>query len=312
MTTTTILFTGQTDAGKSTIIGHLLYKLGYFEEVSGKIRTHLKTINENKSSAKWSYIMDVLSGGIITDANKNKTTHFIECDVFIQDKEFTIIDTPGHQIYIRQLVAGLFSRPIDWVCVVVSCIPEEFITSWKKGTVREDMLLARATGCTNINVVWNKSDLHHRTDEQQKMVDKYIKKLQFKIVKHTNVSGLTGDNIDSVLDVEPVARVDVKEHEPVSCDIVNMNVCFPDIERLNDKGKVITKGFSCVMHSVDGESEVEIIGICKERKPVRMIRNGDMYVIKVKSDKPILCRSGSRIILRIDGETIAFGKIKML
>jgi len=301
------LLLGQTDAGKSTIAGHVLYKCGFFREV-----------DETKGKSKWSYLLDTCEEE--RESGKTKTHEFSFYDFTFNDKNFTLIDTPGHLLYIRTLIEALFSRKINTICLVISSIKDEFNLSFERGTVKEDLLLARSVGCSNLVVLWNKTDIENRDEEMEKSLNLYIKKLRFKNFKHYNVSGLKGENITQFLhfvkeceECEQSERCeDWKENkgnekaiivreEQFSKSIISLDTAFYIPKNSNI---VISKGFLGILHHKSGEFEFEI----KKMNKKLLIGDG-LLKIDISLNKKINYKKGDKIIFRKDTYTIGYGCI---
>ena len=295
----TFLLCGQTDSGKSTIAGHLLQMVGYFDE------DEKRPVQDSVSKSKFSSLMDIFSDSdtLAVKTNKTKTDDFIICPFTYQGINYSLIDTPGHKLYIRSLIAGLYSIPvINLVCIVVSSDPEEFEGGFSQGTTKEDLLLARSVGCKNLLVVWNKIDKFTATQEMISNLSKYATSLRFTTVNHINVSGWEGTNLLDILKYVP----EVSLVESVSVPIekkkkITLTACFFCPE------EVITIGYMCMIHHISGEYECEIIKMpkgtifVKGNKPVK-------FSVKILR-KDFSGKKGDRIILRKDTLTLAFGAV---
>lgn len=284
------LLLGQTDAGKSTIAGHLLYKCGFF-----------RTVDDSKGKSKWSILLDTSEDE--QESGKTKTHEFSFYDFVYRDKNYTLVDTPGHLLYIRTLIEGLYSRKIDVICLVISSVQDEFNLSFERGTVKEDLLLARSVGCPNLAVLWNKTDIQLRTIEMEKELEEYIKKLKYKNVSHFNVSGLTGNGLTDFLEFIETNKTEEKvENGPENNnDKVEIQCCFHIPKQQNI---VLTKGFFCVLHHLKGERECEIIKIDKQ-----IVISDCICKISVKLNKKLSYKKGDKIIFRKNTFTIGYGNI---
>lgn len=301
------LLCGQTDSGKSTIAGHLLYKVGYFsnEEDQKFYRNALNDIEKSSQKSKWSMLMDLIDGEILN--NKTKTQDFDICKFDYENKNYTLIDTPGHKIFIRALVSALFKIKLDCICLVVSSIPKEFNESFDKGTIKEDLLLARSTGCKNLLVLCNKTDVHSNIKNIQKTIDEHAKKLSYKNIEYLSLSGYTGENLLKILShVDKVKdKTENKESKYTLVDKVFIETLI-FLDDCEDK-KLLTPGYKFILHSKTGEYDTEIVAI----KDNKFINKSGQYLIKCSINKKIETHIGDRVIFRTaDNYTIGFGVIK--
>lgn len=299
------LLCGQTDSGKSTIAGSLLYKVGYFENLNDDdekyYRKYLSDIEESKVKSKFSILLDLIDGEITT--NKTKTQDFNIINFKYDNKNYTLIDTPGHKLYIRSLVEGLFKLHLDLVVIVLSNIDSEFTESFEKGTVKEDLLLCRSTNCKNLLVLWNKCDLASISNLNREIFVDYCTKLKFKNIEHLSVSGFTGDNLLRILTT-------VDKYRSVDETIITENIYYShiiiDCFIFNDN-VLITKGFACILHNQSGEFEITVDNI----KDSRILKTNVLNKIKVSSSKALSIKTkiGDRVIFRSHSTTLGFGVV---
>jgi len=284
----TFLLLGQTDAGKSTFAGHLLYKCGFFEER-----------DIGTKGDRYSKLIDETNGDLLQ--NKSRTTDYLCRDFTYQNKTYTLIDTPGHKIYIRSLIDGLYSMEIDLIVLVISSLKDEYLLSVNRGTVKEDLLLARSVGCPNLLVVWNKHDIGTVTEEEKELLHSYIKLLRFKKVDQVCVSALSGEGIFKIFDyIKPEAKVLVEEKS----SIVNKLEAIVSFHSTD----IITAGYTLVMHHKTGELDVEILEIRRNGCLIRYVKDKEPYSVVFKCSGVEKCK-GDRIILRSFTETIGYGRL---
>ncbi len=307
------LLTGQTDAGKSTISGHLLFLAKYFEQLEhvDDQKTFQKLLRPEvlagASKSKWSILMDLMDGEVL--ANKTKTQ---ECSVHHfrhEQKSFTLIDTPGHQLFLRNLIQGLFHLPqLDVLCLVVSSLTREFEEAWHKGTTRENLLVGRAVGCKHLLVLWNKDDVEHVSETNQQIVTQFVKALRFQSVRHQSVSGYTGQDLLTILE-----HVDRCRLLPLSKPVENTQLCrwvhavFFVPAAKSQAFPLITPGFRCILHHASGEYEVEI-----EEFGIKMLRvqNSTPVRVLLSFSTPLTGSIGQSVLFRNPQQTLGFGKLE--
>lgn len=303
------LLTGQTDSGKSTIAGHLLWKVGYFsslpEEDKKVYRSVLENLGESSSKAKFSVLMDLLDGELLN--NKSKTREFSIQNFQYKNKEYSLIDTPGHQLYIRSLLEGLFQTKPKVVCLVLSSIENEFYESWEKGTVKEDLLLTRSVGCQHLIILWNKTDKSIPLKKMENTITSFVKSLRFESVDSLLVSGYTGENLLKIPELvnQYTKAMEKEELVPQLADNITLNVSF--FFGLNQEKPLISKGLQIMLHHSTGEYEVEIEEIYSGKNRVIVIRDSTPVKLYIHLQKKISYRPGDKIVLRFQKNTIGFG-----
>ena len=189
---------GHVDAGKSTLTGHLIYKLGGIDKRT--LEKYEKEANEKgKGSFKFAWVLDNLKAererGITINITLNK----------FETKKFycTIIDAPGHRDFIKNMITG--TSQADFAILVVSAMPGEFEAGVsKEGQTREHALLAFTLGVRQMIVAVNKMDKTKdkpydkgRYNEIVKETTGYLKKTGFhpKMVTFVPVSAWVGDGM---------------------------------------------------------------------------------------------------------------------
>ncbi|GFZ45813.1 Elongation factor 1 alpha-like protein [Saitozyma sp. JCM 24511] len=148
-----LIVVGHVDAGKSTLMGRLLYDLGELSEKE-------KTANERgskkvgKGSFAFAWGLDALGDerdrGVTIDI---ATTHFNT-----PHRNVTLLDAPGHRDFIPAMISG--AAQADVALMVVDGSPGEFEAGFERGgQTREHAWLVRSLGVREIVVGINKLDL---------------------------------------------------------------------------------------------------------------------------------------------------------
>ncbi|MCE4599879.1 MAG: translation elongation factor EF-1 subunit alpha [Desulfurococcales archaeon] len=188
---------GHVDHGKSTLVGHLLYRLGLVEEKK------LKELEEQarakgKESFKFAWILDKMKEerdrGITIDLTfmKFETKKYV----------FTVIDAPGHRDFVKNMITG--ASQADAAILVVSARKGEFEAGMSpEGQTREHLLLAKTMGIDQVIVTVNKMDApdvnynQKRYDQIVAVLKKFMKGLGYQPDKipFIPVSAWKGDNL---------------------------------------------------------------------------------------------------------------------
>uniref|UniRef100_A0A6B2E882 Putative elongation factor 1 alpha n=1 Tax=Phlebotomus kandelakii TaxID=1109342 RepID=A0A6B2E882_9DIPT len=186
---------GHVDAGKSTLMGHLLVDLGNVpQRVMHKYEQESKKVG--KSSFMYAWVLDETgeerTRGITMDVGSSR----FETD----NKIVTLLDAPGHKDFIPNMISG--ATQADVALLVVDATTGEFETGFESGgQTREHALLVRSLGVSQLGVVVNKLDTanwsQERFDEIVGKLRVFLKQAGFKEADVTYIpcSGLTGENL---------------------------------------------------------------------------------------------------------------------
>uniref|UniRef100_A0A4W4EUN5 HBS1-like protein n=1 Tax=Electrophorus electricus TaxID=8005 RepID=A0A4W4EUN5_ELEEL len=188
---------GHVDAGKSTLMGHLLYLLGHVNK-----RTMHKYEQEAKKAGKasfaYAWVLDETGEerdrGVTMDVGMTK----FETD----SKVVTLMDAPGHKDFIPNMITG--AAQADVAVLVVDASRGEFEAGFEAGgQTREHALLVRSLGVTQLAVAVNKMDqVNWQQERFQEITSKlghFLKQAGFKEtdVYYVPTSGLSGKNLTS-------------------------------------------------------------------------------------------------------------------
>ncbi|KAL8813496.1 MAG: hypothetical protein Q9200_000231 [Gallowayella weberi] len=184
---------GHVDAGKSTLMGRLLYDLGVVDQRTvDRYQKEAEKIGKSSFALAW-----VLDQG--TEERNRGVTIDIAMNKFETSKtSFTILDAPGHQDFIPNMIAG--ASQADFAVLVIDAGTGNF-ESGLKGQTKEHALLVRSMGVQKIVVAVNKLDTvqwsKDRFDEIQQQVNAFLTAAGFQSrnIAFVPCSGLKGDNI---------------------------------------------------------------------------------------------------------------------
>ncbi len=193
-----LMTAGHVDAGKSTLVGRLLFDTGAIREEEMR---KLKEIAAEfkKETFEFAFVMDKV---------KEERERGVTIDIMHRPFEtskwyFTLIDAPGHRDFIKNMITG--ASQADVAMFVVSAKPGEGIQDQTK----EHAFLLKVLGIGQMIVVLNKMDAANydqkRFDELKAEVTKLLQGIGYKIaeVPFVPVSGYLGENIVKKSDKMP-------------------------------------------------------------------------------------------------------------
>ncbi|XP_026941670.1 HBS1-like protein isoform X5 [Sagmatias obliquidens] len=186
---------GHVDAGKSTLMGHLLYLLGNVNK-----RTMHKYEQESKKAGKSSFAY-----AWVLDETGEERERGVTMDVGMtkfetKTKVIILMDAPGHKDFIPNMITG--AAQADVAVLVVDASRGEFEAGFETGgQTREHGLLVRSLGVTQLAVAVNKMDqVNWQQERFQEITGKlghFLKQAGFKEsdVAFIPTSGLSGENL---------------------------------------------------------------------------------------------------------------------
>jgi len=300
---------GHVDSGKSTLIGNLLYKCGSITKLD----------NTSTESTKFSDLLDVDKS-----ERERGITQYSSNNIFIHNNiEFEAIDTPGHLLYIRELINSMSSNKGSIGCLIISSIKSDFMKMFEDGTTKEDAILMRCCGVNHIIILINKIDNGDNTSIEfvKDTFDLWISTLGFKSVIYCPISGYHGLNLferiipDSMSFIECLIYLNSKIKRLVKEKITkNKNKCKLDFYTFN-LDKMVAIGYKSVFHIIEHSSKQEIMGeIVKiqnkeNKKYIPYLKPNENINLYVQLDETIELTEGQRLILRENTKTIGFGYV---
>jgi len=192
-----LVIIGHIDHGKSTMMGHILVLTGAVTEKEARdIEKIAKELD--RESFKFAYFMDSLEEerkrGITIDLSFRKFE--------TKSKYFTIIDAPGHQDFVKNMITG--ASQADAAILVVSGKTSEFSAGiGEQGQTREHAFLAKTLGVNQLIVAINKADdeSYNYSEERYKECKAELERLlqmvgyNIKEIPFIPTSAWKGDNL---------------------------------------------------------------------------------------------------------------------
>lgn len=179
---------GHVDAGKSTLVGRMLYERGEItEQALKKLKEEASKLG--KATFEFAFVMDQLkeerARGLTIDIahRKFKTEKFY----------FTIIDAPGHRDFVKNMITG--TAQADAAVLVIDAV------NGVQPQTKEHTFLAKTLGVKQLMVALNKMDSVNYQEAKYKQVKEEVSKLLKSVgykpdeTPFVPISAYKGDNI---------------------------------------------------------------------------------------------------------------------
>lgn len=188
---------GHVDAGKSTLMGRILYDSGTVDA-----KTVNKLVREAEKSGKGSFALAWIMDQTAEERSRGVTIDICATSFETSTTKFTAIDAPGHKDFVPQMIGGVSQA--DMALLVVDSITGEFEAGFNMdGQTKEHTLLAKNLGIDKICVAVNKMDKENWSEHRFEDIKAQL--LQFltgdevgflaENVSFVPISGLTGVNV---------------------------------------------------------------------------------------------------------------------
>ena len=319
---------GHVDSGKSTTAGHILKLCNIFSE--HEIKQNKKECEDEKLGYQlYSRLLDVNE----EERVKGKTHEYSSINFTFKGidgcRNLELIDTPGHKLFIRELIKGLSYIDPEGVicCLLISAKEGEFQSGWVKGQTKEDIILARSLGIINLVILINKMDTiewdQEKYDSIKKTIEPFLKFCAFADYSFSPVSSYQGIGLTSTKDMPDwyigkgksllETIIELKSPSGEQNQKIDQKINNKEWIKMKANIKVlwcpgiISSGYKCILHYSGDEYEVTLNKIIGKN----YIKAGEKCKCILESDKIIVNNYGSRkIILRSNENTIGFGTIE--
>ncbi|WP_134672352.1 translation elongation factor EF-1 subunit alpha [Halorussus marinus] len=179
---------GHVDHGKSTLVGRLLFETGSVPD--HVIEQHREEAEEKgKGGFEFAYVMDNLA----EERERGVTIDIAHQEFETDEYYFTIVDTPGHRDFVKNMITGA-SQADNAVLVVAA---DDGVAP----QTQEHVFLARTLGINELIVAVNKMDAADYDETRYREVIAEVKDLLDQVRFDTAdasfipISALEGDNV---------------------------------------------------------------------------------------------------------------------
>ncbi|CCD22480.1 ribosome dissociation factor GTPase HBS1 NDAI_0A03230 [Naumovozyma dairenensis CBS 421] len=186
---------GHVDAGKSTLMGRLLYDIGAVN--SNQIR---KLKKESEQIGKGSFHLAWVMDQTTEERERGVTVSICTSDFETEKANFTIVDAPGHRDFVPNAIAGVSQA--DVAVLSIDCGTDAFESGFNlDGQTKEHTLLAKSMDVNNVIVAMNKMDSVNwslgRYLEIQGKLSHYFEEVGFSEdqIKWVPCSGFSGEGV---------------------------------------------------------------------------------------------------------------------
>ncbi|VDM52302.1 unnamed protein product [Angiostrongylus costaricensis] len=295
-----LVVVGHVDAGKSTLMGHLLYQLGYVDQ-----RTIHKYRQESARSGKGSFAFAWVLDETEEERSRGVTMDVAKTSFETISKRVVLLDAPGHKDFIPNMITG--ASQADAAILVINSARGEFETGFENGgQTHEHAMLLRSLGVGQVVVAVNKLDTvdwsQDRFHEITTIMELFLtKQAGFSHVRYVPVSGLDGDNLsDRIQSSHPLAKW---YSGPCLLELIDTFSAPPRASEgpvrivINDVFKMTTNLLSLSGKIESGEVEAG--------DKLYIMPTGDAAVVKACSNDNggavDICMAGDQVLLTLNG-----------
>lgn len=195
-----LIVVGHVDAGKSTLMGHLLHDLDVIDSRTIDKFKH-EAARSGKASFAYAWVLDETE----EERQRGVTMDIGRTSFETKNRRIVLLDAPGHKDFISNMITG--SSQADAAILVINATTGEFETGFENGgQTKEHALLLRSLGVTQLVVAVNKLDTvdwsFERYEEIRNNLTVFLtRQAGFSKTKFVPVSGITGENLAKRMDL---------------------------------------------------------------------------------------------------------------
>uniref|UniRef100_A0A1I7UY56 Tr-type G domain-containing protein n=1 Tax=Caenorhabditis tropicalis TaxID=1561998 RepID=A0A1I7UY56_9PELO len=195
-----LIVVGHVDAGKSTLMGHLLHDLEVIDTRTMDKFKH-EAARSGKASFAYAWVLDETE----EERERGVTMDIGRTSFETTNRRIVLLDAPGHKDFISNMITG--TSQADAAILVVNATTGEFETGFENGgQTKEHALLLRSLGVTQLVVAVNKLDTvdwsFDRYEEIRNTLSVFLtRQAGFSKPKFVPVSGFTGENLVKRIDL---------------------------------------------------------------------------------------------------------------
>lgn len=180
-----IVFVGEVDSGKSTLIGKLLYDTDSISEQ--KKKEFFKICKDLGKECEFAYLLDSFEEERKGEFTLDTTQVYLK----YKDEEYLLIDVPGHKELIKNMLTGSSYADLAVLVTDVAKPLEE--------QTRRHLYLLNFLGIREVIIVINKMDKvdysHERFEKARAEIDKFCNEIDVRPLYTIPLSARFGDNL---------------------------------------------------------------------------------------------------------------------
>lgn len=296
---------GNVDNGKSTLAGRIIIDTQNIDP--NEVEKAKRESEKNGKSSFWlAYLLDIDEN----ERSRGITLGYTFFDIRYNERDFKIIDVPGHHNLVQEMISG--SSHADIAVLVLSARTGEYESSLK-GQALQHTLIARGIGIQHLIVAINKIDAIDNSDDVDFKINQIkkdfldrIKKFKFKSVEFVPISAYNGIGIDRLLNSISSIKIEEKKDNLFLINdksIIKTKMMFDSISNL------ISIGFKCIAHSKDIYFNVEFVDIRNDKKSwITKNDLGKLIDVDIKIIDSIE-QITSNLIIRLSDVTIGLARV---